>query len=62
MSTSMVLKLLLLANDINVEMPKKVEQPVAQVRVDSQAGKLNRNCYPWFPENNYKCPSAGDKK
>lgn len=59
-----VLRLLLLANDIHIEMPKQVEQPVAQVRVEptTKAGKLNRDCYPWFPERNYQCPSAGDKK
>ena len=61
-----ILKVLLLANDIQVAIPEpKVDAPQAVERGVDYKGKMKSkvmNCYPWFPENNYRCPSAKDKK
>jgi hypothetical protein len=57
-----ILKGILMVADVQVQMPQ--ENPEAVVR-QAETGKDDKgkaNCYPWFKENNYKCPSPKDQK
>lgn len=60
---TLVLKGLLMVADMSVQVP---EQPAPQVTEKVQEapkrveGKVD--CYPWFPERNYQCPSPKDNK
>jgi hypothetical protein len=58
---TIILNALLTVAQMPVDMPKDAPK-TAEMRVQEQGKSgVKADCYPWFAENNYKCPSPKDK-
>lgn len=59
---TIILNVLLSVAQMPVDMPKDAPK-TAEMRVQEQGKSgVKADCYPWFPENNYQCPSPRGNK